>query len=140
MIRVRPRAAGLQSADAAMHTMLPTCPASSSRPSIWLQQRHKEREGLEKQLQAALHRLQATAQGAAALLASAPLEAAAAAGELEPVLQRHCVRVAGGPALDALLAVLQVGLGHALWQLLCSRGVASLEQCQHLVPQQCGLM
>ena len=29
------------------------------------------------------------------------------------------MRVAGGPALDALLAVLQVGLGHAVWQLQC---------------------
>ena len=88
------------------------------------QGRQQEREGLHRQLQAALHRLQAAAQGAAALAAAAPPESAAAAAELRPVLQRHCVRVAGGPALDALLAVLQVRLRPAACRLSAERCAA----------------
>ena len=94
-------------------------------PVLRAQGRQKEREGLHRQLQAALHRLQAAAQGAAALVAAAGPESAAAAAELKPVLQRHCVRVAGGPALDALLAVLQVWLRLAVCPM-------SEEQCAAL--------
>ena len=97
-------------------------------PVLRAQERQKEQEGLHRQLQAALHRLQAAAQGAAALVAAAAPESAAAAAELKPVLQRHCVRVAGGPALDALLAVLQV------WLRLAACHVPE-EQCAALDPR-----
>ena len=82
-------------------------------------EQQREQAARKAQLQAALHQLAAAAQGATALVASleagphtangaGPANRAAQVQDLGVQLQRHCVRVAGDPALDLLLAALQV--------------------------------